>query len=71
MGAEVGDQLVVNGGLAAGQQVVASAQFLDRFEASSRGAACRPRRPRPASPHTGHGTSSPTAAATVPPWCAA
>ncbi|MBN0720080.1 efflux RND transporter periplasmic adaptor subunit, partial [Pseudomonas aeruginosa] len=28
VGAEVGDQLVVNGGLAAGQQVVASAQFL-------------------------------------------
>jgi Cu(I)/Ag(I) efflux system membrane fusion protein len=37
LGAEIGDQLVVQSGLAAGQQVVASAQFLIDSEASLRG----------------------------------
>lgn len=37
LGAEIGDQLVVQGGLEAGQQVVASAQFLIDSEASLRG----------------------------------
>ena len=37
LGAEIDDRLVVQGGLAAGQQVVASAQFLIDSEASLRG----------------------------------
>ncbi|MFN9470047.1 efflux RND transporter periplasmic adaptor subunit [Acidovorax sp.] len=37
LGAEIGDRLVVQGGLIAGQQVVASAQFLIDSEASLRG----------------------------------
>jgi Cu(I)/Ag(I) efflux system membrane fusion protein len=65
VGAEVGDQLVVNGGLAAGQQVVASAQFLIDSEASLRGVLpAGAAASAPASPHNGHGTSSPPAAAT-------
>ncbi len=65
VGAEVGDQLVVNGGLAAGQQVVASAQFLIDSEASLRGVLpAGAAASAPASAHNGHGTSSPPAAAT-------
>ena len=37
LGAEIGDRLVIKSGLAAGQQVVASAQFLIDSEASLRG----------------------------------
>lgn len=53
LGAEIGDQLVVRGGLEAGQQVVASAQFLIDSEASLRG--LLPAAPGATQEHGAHG----------------
>lgn len=64
LGAEIGDQLVVQGGLTAGQQVVASAQFLIDSEASLRGVL--PAQPEGFTPSAGHseqGASAPSATA--------
>ena len=64
LGAEFGDQLVVQGGLTAGQQVVASAQFLIDSEASLRGVL--PTQSGASTPAQGrgeHGVSAPSAAA--------
>ena len=64
LGAEIGDQLVVQGGLTAGQQVVASAQFLIDSEASLRGVL--PAQPEDFTPSAGHseqGASAPSATA--------
>jgi len=55
LGAEIGDQLVVQGGLEAGQQVVASAQFLIESEASLRG--LLPAVPGAAQEHGAHGAA--------------
>jgi len=55
LGAEIGDQLVVQGGLEAGQQVVASAQFLIDSEASLRG--LLPAVPGAAQEHGAHGAA--------------
>lgn len=64
LGTEVGDQLVVQSGLAAGQQVVASAQFLIDSEASLRGVLpAGIAASGPASAHGEHGTSKPPATA--------
>ncbi len=62
VGEEIDDQLVVLGGLSAGQQVVASAQFLIDSEASLKGlvpameAASAPSKAAPAAAHAGHET---------------
>ncbi|AEB84573.1 efflux RND transporter periplasmic adaptor subunit [Alicycliphilus denitrificans] len=64
LGAEIGDQLVVQGGLEAGQQVVASAQFLIDSEASLRGVLpAQPSASTPVQGHGEHGVSAPPAAA--------
>ena len=55
LGAEIGDQLVVQGGLEAGQQVVASAQFLIDSEASLRG--LLPAAPGATPEHGAHGAA--------------
>jgi len=55
LGAEIGDQLVVQGGLEAGQQVVASAQVLIGSEASLRG--LLPAVPGAAQEHGAHGAA--------------
>jgi len=55
LGAEIGDQLVVQGGLEAGQQVVASAQVLIDSEASLRGLV--PAVPGAAQEHGAHGAA--------------
>ncbi|UHJ63925.1 efflux RND transporter periplasmic adaptor subunit [Melaminivora jejuensis] len=55
LGAEIGDQLVVQGGLEAGQQVVASAQFLIDSEASLRG--LLPASPGATPEHGAHGAA--------------
>ena len=64
LGAEIGDQLVVKSGLAAGQQVVASAQFLIDSEASLRGLLpAQAGASTPAQEHGAHGAAGPSAAA--------
>ncbi len=64
LGAEIGDQLVVQSGLEAGQQVVASAQFLIDSEASLRGVLpAQPSTSTAAQGHGEHGASAPSAAA--------
>lgn len=64
LGAEIDDQLVVQGGLEAGQQVVASAQFLIDSEASLRGVLpAQAGASTPAQGHGDHGASAPPAAA--------
>ncbi len=60
LGAEIDDQLVVQGGLEAGQQVVASAQFLIDSEASLRGVLpAQAGTSNPASGHGEHGSAAP------------
>jgi len=64
LGAEIGDQLVIKSGLAAGQQVVASAQFLIDSEASLRGLLpAQAGASAAAQGHGEHGASAPAAAA--------
>ena len=64
LGAEIGDQLVVQSGLEAGQQVVASAQFLIDSEASLRGVLpAQAGASTPVQGHGEHGASAPSAAA--------
>ena len=60
LGAEIDDQLVVQGGLEAGQQVVASAQFLIDSEASLRGVLpAQAGTSNPTSGHGEHGSAAP------------